>query len=57
MKNLKVARHQWLTPVILATQETESRRISVQSQRWQINLQDPISKVPNTKGLVEWLKV
>jgi hypothetical protein len=26
------ARHQWLTPVILATQEAEIRRIMVQSQ-------------------------
>jgi hypothetical protein len=27
-----IARRQWLTPVILATQEAEIRRISVQSQ-------------------------
>jgi hypothetical protein len=26
------ARHQWFTPIILATQETEIRRIAVQSQ-------------------------
>jgi hypothetical protein len=30
------ARHQWLTPVILATQEAEIRRITVRSQHWQI---------------------
>jgi hypothetical protein len=30
------ARHQWLTPIILATQEAEVRRISVQSQLRQI---------------------
>jgi hypothetical protein len=30
------ARHQWLTPVILATQETEIRRIAVRSQLGQI---------------------
>jgi hypothetical protein len=30
------ARHQWLTPVILATQETEIRRITVRSQPGQI---------------------
>jgi hypothetical protein len=36
------AGHQWFTPVILATQVTEIRRITVQSQ--QIVLQDPISE-------------
>jgi hypothetical protein len=38
----------WVTPIILATQDTESRRISVQSQPRQI-VRDPISKIPNTK--------
>jgi hypothetical protein len=48
----------WLTPVILATQEAEIRRIVVRSQPWANSSQDPISKNPNTKkGLVEWLKV
>jgi hypothetical protein len=31
-KNLFLARHWWLTPVILTTQEAEIRRIEVQSQ-------------------------
>jgi hypothetical protein len=28
-RNEKVARHQWLMPVILATQQAENRRIAV----------------------------
>jgi hypothetical protein len=31
-----IAGHRWLTPVILATQEAEIRRITVQSQLGQI---------------------
>jgi hypothetical protein len=33
-KNIK-ARHQWLTPIILATWEVESGRIEIQGQPWQ----------------------
>jgi hypothetical protein len=48
----------WLTPIILATQEAEIRRITVRSQSGQIVLQDPLLKKPITKnGLVKWLKV
>jgi hypothetical protein len=45
--------------IILATQEGEIRRISVQSQPRQIVPGDSISKNSFTKkiGLVEWLKV
>jgi hypothetical protein len=32
----KFVRHQWLTPVILTTQEAEIRRITVQNQPRQI---------------------
>jgi hypothetical protein len=38
------ARHQWLMPVILATQEAEIRRIAVRSQSWANTSRDPISK-------------
>jgi hypothetical protein len=47
-----------LTPVILATQEAETRRITVRSQPQANSSQDTILKKPFTKkGLVEWLKV
>jgi hypothetical protein len=52
--------HQWPTPVILATQEAESRRIEVQSQSGEIVHENlSLKKSLNTKkeGLVEWLKV
>jgi hypothetical protein len=52
-----VAVLQWLTPIILVTQEAEIRRIVVQSQPRQI-VCETISKTSITiKGLVEWLKV
>jgi hypothetical protein len=35
-RNLKTAGHRWLTPIILATQEAEIKRITVQSQPGQI---------------------
>jgi hypothetical protein len=35
-KKVKQARHQWLTPVILATEEAEIRRIMVRRQPRQI---------------------
>jgi hypothetical protein len=45
-------------PVILATQETEIRRITVRSQSRQI-VHQTLSQKKNLhkKGLVEWLKV
>jgi hypothetical protein len=53
-----LARHWWLTPVILATQEAEIRRIMVQSQPGQI-VRKTLSrkKTHHKKGLGEWLKV
>jgi hypothetical protein len=44
-------------PVILATQETEIRRITVRSQPGQIVLEILSQKTLHKKGLVEWLKV
>jgi hypothetical protein len=40
----------WLTPVILATQEAEIRRIVVQSQPWVNSSQDPISEKKKKKS-------
>jgi hypothetical protein len=44
-------------PVILATQETEIRRITVQSQPEQIVCKTLSENTHHKKGLVEWLKV
>jgi hypothetical protein len=53
----KIAGHWWLTPVILATQEAEIRRISVRSQPGQIAIETlSQNKSVTKKGLVEWLK-
>jgi hypothetical protein len=38
-----------LTPVILATQEAEIRRITVRSQPWANSSRDPILKNPSRK--------
>jgi hypothetical protein len=43
------AGHQWLTPVIPATQEAESRRIAVQSQPAQIVCETLSRKKPIPK--------
>jgi hypothetical protein len=48
-KKLNGSWHQWLTPVILATQEAEIRRIMAQSQPWANSSRDPISKCSFTK--------
>jgi hypothetical protein len=49
-------RHWWLTP-ILATQEAEIRRITVQTQPRQIVHKTLSQKYPSQKGLAKWLKV
>jgi hypothetical protein len=48
--------HQWLVPIILATQEAEVRRIKVRSQPGQIVLRSYLKNTQHTKGLAEWLK-
>jgi hypothetical protein len=54
-KKKKLARHQWLTPVILATQEADIRTKPAQPN----SSKDPISKIKKPsrtqkKGLVDW---
>jgi hypothetical protein len=50
MKNYIIKQNlRWLTPIILATQRTEFRRITVPSQPQANSWQDPILKKPNTK--------
>jgi hypothetical protein len=53
----KTAGHWWLTPVILATQEAEIRRLTVRSQPGQIVHETLSQKHPSQKGLAEWLEV
>jgi hypothetical protein len=48
--------HQWLTSVILAIQETEIRRITVQIQPGQIVPETVSEKTHHKKGLEEWLR-
>jgi hypothetical protein len=54
-----MARHQWLMPVILVTQEAEIRRIEVRSQPGQRIIHETLSRKTHhkKKGLVDWLKV
>jgi hypothetical protein len=44
LKKFKVARYQWLTLVILATWEAETRRIMIQGQSRQIVCEIPSPK-------------
>jgi hypothetical protein len=48
-KMLPSVKHQWLTPVILATQEAEIRRIKVRSQPGQIVHKTLFGKIPSQK--------
>jgi hypothetical protein len=53
-KSYPVARRQWLTPVILATQKAQIRRTEVQSQPWANSCRDPISKKTHQKKKGWW---
>jgi hypothetical protein len=57
MKIMKMnlgARHPWLTPIILATQEAEIRRITVRSQPGGKKFLRPyLKKIHHKKGLAE----
>jgi hypothetical protein len=44
-------------PVILATQEAQTRKITVQSQLGQTVHETLSQKTQHKKGLVEWLKM
>jgi hypothetical protein len=46
-KKKKTAGHWWFTPIILATQEAEIRRITVRNQPEKYSSRDPISKKKN----------
>jgi hypothetical protein len=48
-KKSSQARCWWPTPVILAIQKAEIRRITVWSWPWENSLWEPILKIPNTK--------
>jgi hypothetical protein len=49
IKIIPRAGSRWLTAIILATQEAEIKKMEIQSQPQENSLQDPISKIPNTK--------
>jgi hypothetical protein len=51
------ARCWWFTPLILATQKAEIRRIMVQNQPRQTVLKTCLDKTHHKKVLIEWLKV
>jgi hypothetical protein len=57
MKVNKTAGCGWLTPVILATQGAEIRRIPVRSKQGKKFKRPYLQKTHYKKGLVEWLKV
>jgi hypothetical protein len=53
LKNTKEARRRWLTPVILATQEAEIRKILIEASPRQIVHETLSRKNPSQKRLAE----
>jgi hypothetical protein len=49
-----MARHQWLMPIVLATQEAKIRRIMIQSHPWQ---RDPISNIKRAGGVARVIEL
>jgi hypothetical protein len=56
LRSQAIAGYQWLTSIILATQEAEIRRIAVRNHPRKTH-ETLSQKTLHKKGFVEWLKV
>jgi hypothetical protein len=55
LKEVKLTRCWWSTPIILATWEAEIRKV-IQGQPGEIACESPISKITKAKWTEMWLK-